>query len=268
MLKKGMALVLSVLMVGSVFFSGCTKSGADDSLTKVKKSGVLILGLDDAFPPMGFRDENNEIVGFDIDVAKEVASRMGVKLTLQPIDWEAKELELNSGAIDCIWNGFTITDERKEQITFSDPYMQNRQVVIVLGDSGIQTLEDLAGKSLCLQAGSSAADALASHQDFRDSLGEVIELSDNVTAFMELEAKTSDAILMDEIVAAYYIKQNNKNYKILDESLADEDYGVGFRKADLALCEEVNKQLKAMSADGTLTEISMKWFGKDVTVIK
>jgi len=267
-LKKVIALVLSVLMIGSVFLAGCSKTGKDDSLTKVKQSGELILGLDDAFPPMGFRDENNKIVGFDIDVAKEVASRMGVKLTLQPIDWEAKELELNSGAIDCIWSGFSITEDRKATITFSEPYMQNRQVVVVLGDSGIQSLADLAGKTLCLQAGSSAADALASKPDFKASLGSVVELSDNVTAFMDLESGASDAILMDEIVAAYYITQNDKNYRILDESLANESYGVGFRKADLALCAEVNKQLDAMAADGTLKQISMDWFGKDVTVIK
>ena len=145
--------------------------------------------------------------------------------------------------------------------------MKNRQVVIVRSDSGITSLADLAGKTLCLQAGSSAADALDTNTDFKDSLGKVVELSDNVAAFMELEGKTSDAILMDEIVAAYYITQNKKDFVILDESLADEEYGIGFRKTDKALAEEVNKQLKAMADDGTLAEISMKWFGKDITTI-
>jgi len=217
---------------------------------------------------MGFMNDKNEIVGFDIDLAREVTKRMGVELKLQPIDWDSNVLELNSGNIDCIWNGFSISEERKAEVNFTDAYMQNRQVVIVRGDSGITALADLAGKTLCLQAGSSAADALASHADFKSSLKEVVELSDNVTAFMELEGKTSDAILMDEIVAAYYITQNNKDYKILDESLADEQYGVGFRLGDQSLRDEVNNQLKAMAADGTLAEISNTWFGKDVTVIK
>ena len=289
--KRGISLILAMLLTSSVLAAGCsattkttsaasgsdasqtvtdstTVAAADGSLAKVKSAGTLILGLDSAFPPMGFMNDKNEIVGFDIDLAREVTKRMGVELKLQPIDWDSNVLELNSGNIDCIWNGFTISDERKAEVNFTDAYMQNRQVVIVRGDSGITTLADLAGKTLCLQAGSSAADALASHADFKASLKNVVELSDNVTAFMELEGKTSDAILMDEIVAAYYITQNNKDYKILDESLADEQYGVGFRLGDQSLRDEVNNQLKAMAADGTLAEISDTWFGKNVTVIK
>jgi len=297
-LKKGIALILTMLLTGSILMAGCstaaktsvttaeptaaatktdntsavtesTKAAAsDDSLAKVKSAGVLVLGLDSAFPPMGFLNDKNEIVGFDIDLAKEVTKRMGITLKLQPIDWSSNILELNSGNIDCIWNGFSISEERKAEVNFTDAYMQNRQVVIVRGDSNIKTLADMAGKTLCLQAGSSAADALASNASFKSSLKSVVELSDNVTAFMELEGKTSDAILMDEIVAAYYITQNAKDYKILDESLADEQYGVGFRLADQTLRDEVNNQLKAMAADGTLAKISNTWFGKDVTVIK
>lgn len=302
--SAGISLILALLMTGSLLMAGCTKeaaaattaaaaettakttaadttaaaktdtsaettaAAADGSLAKVKAAGTLILGLDSAFPPMGFVNENNEIVGFDIDLAKEVTKRMGVELKLQPIDWSSNILELNSGNIDCIWNGFTISEDRKAEVNFTDPYMQNRQVVIVRGDSDIKTLADLKGKTLCLQAGSSAADALAANADLKASLKEVVELSDNVTAFMELEGKTSDAILMDEIVAAYYITQNKKDYRILDESLADEQYGVGFRLGDQTLRDEVNSQLKAMSADGTLAKISNTWFGKDVTVIK
>lgn len=286
---RGMTLILAMLLTSSVLTAGCsstakttdatttpaaaavtttTAPAGDASLEKVKTAGTLILGLDSAFPPMGFLNDKNEIVGFDIDLAKEVAKRMGVELKLQPIDWNSNILELNSGNIDCIWNGFTISEERKAEVNFTDAYMQNRQVVIVRADSGVTALADLAGKTLCLQAGSSAADALDSKADFKASLKEVIEVPDNVTAFMELEGKTSDAILMDEIVAAYYITQNDKDYVILDESLADEQYGVGFRLNDQTLRDEVNNQLKAMAADGTLAKISDTWFSKNVTVIK
>ena len=137
---------------------GCAKKSAEDnSLEELKSRGEFVLGLDDSFPPLGFRNEANEIVGYDIDLAGEVAKRLGVKLRCQPIDWTAKEQELATGNIDCIWNGFTMTAERLEAMSFTEPYLDNAQVVIVRGDSGIKTLADLAGKTIGLQAGSSAA---------------------------------------------------------------------------------------------------------------
>lgn len=296
-MKKIISVIMALTLAGSLLLSGCGNSGAnetkasskeasqaasngsssssassgaaeDASWEKVQSAGTMVLGLDDAFPPMGFRDEKNEIVGFDIDVAKEVCKRLGIELKLQPIDWDSKSLELNSGKIDCIWNGLTITEERSKEVNFTDPYMQNRQVVIVRGDSAIKTLADLEGKVVALQAASSAADALSANPEVKDSLGEIVELSDNVTAFLDLETQISDAVLMDEVVAAYYIAKNNKDFVILDEALAEETYGVGFRKGDQALRDKVNNELKAMSEDGTLTKISETWFGRDVTVIK
>ena len=144
-----------------------TKSNADESFNKVKAAGVFVLGLDDSFPPMGFRDDNNEIVGYDIDLAKEVSSRLGLKFRAQPISWSAKEQELNTGKIDCIWNGLTITPERLEALAFTKPYLNNAQVVIVRGDSGINSLADLKGKILGVQAGSSAADAIDEKPEFK-----------------------------------------------------------------------------------------------------
>jgi polar amino acid transport system substrate-binding protein len=240
---------------------------ADNSLKSVKDKGQFVLGLDDSFPPMGYRNDNNEIVGYDIDLAKEATKRLGVKLVLQPIDWNAKEQELNTGKIDCIWNGFTITDERQKAMAFTKPYLKNAQVVVVRKDSGYTTLASLKGKEVGLQAGSSAADALEAAKDFRASLKSVIEFKDNLTALMDLEAKGVDAVVMDLIVANDNIKRSGKDYAILPESLAPEQYGVGFRKGDLALRDAIQSTLEAMAKDGTIAAITTKWFGSDISIV-
>jgi polar amino acid transport system substrate-binding protein len=240
---------------------------ADTSLKAVQDKGKLVLGLDDSFPPMGYRNDDNEIVGYDIDLAKEATKRLGVQLVLQPIDWNAKEQELNTKKIDCIWNGFTITEDREKAMSFTKPYLKNAQVVVVKKDSGYTSLASLKGKKVGLQAGSSAADALASAKDFRASLKDVIEFKDNLTALMDLEAKGVDAVVMDLIVANDNIKRSGKPYVVLGESLAPENYGVGFRKGDLALRDAVQATLEAMAKDGTIAKISTKWFGQDISVV-
>ena len=244
-----------------------SSNSADLSWDKVKEKGELVMGLDESFPPMGFRDDSNNIVGYDVDLAQEVATRLGVKLKLQPINWDTKEQELNTGNIDCIWNGFTITDERKENILFSQPYMNNQQVIVVLADSKFKTLADLKGKTLALQAASSAADALDSQADFKATLKEVVQLKDNNLCLMDLKTGNVEAVAMDEIVARYYIQMKSEKYRVLDEGLAKEEYGIGFRKADTQLMTKVNDALKEMSGDGKMAEISNKWFGKDISTI-
>jgi polar amino acid transport system substrate-binding protein len=246
---------------------GASSFAADTSLKAVKDKGRFVLGLDDAFPPMGYRDDNNEIVGYDIDLAKEAAKRLGVQLVLQPIDWNAKEQELNTGKIDCIWNGFTITPDREQAMSFTRPYLRNAQVVVVKKDSGYKTLASLKGKKVGLQAGSSAADALESAKDFKDSLKQVVEFKDNLTALMDLEVKGVDAVVMDLIVANDNIKRSGKAYAVLPESLSPENYGVGFRKGDLGLRDAVQAALESMAKDGTVAKITTKWFGSDISVI-
>ncbi|GEJ58876.1 amino acid ABC transporter substrate-binding protein [Anaeromyxobacter diazotrophicus] len=240
---------------------------ADSSLAAVKAKGKLVLGLDDSFPPMGFRNDDNQIVGYDIDLARDVARRLGVELVPQPIDWNAKEQELNTGKIDCIWNGFTITDERKQAMAFTQPYLRNAQVVVVKKGSPYSTLASLKGKKVGLQAGSSAAGALEAATAFRGSLAQVVEFKDNLTALMDLEARGVDAVVMDLIVAEDNIKRSGKAYRVLQESLAPEVFGVGFRKNDLALRDAVQGALQAMAADGTLAKVTTKWFGKDISVV-
>lgn len=275
MKRKGILIFMVILMMSMVLVgcgggNGANDEGeapADESWNKIEEKGEFILGMDEAFPPMGFRDADGQLVGFDVDVATEVCSRLGIELKLQPIDWKVKEQELDTEKIDCIWNGFTITDERLEAMTFTKPYMQNKQVIVLREDSEVTSLADLAGKKLGHQAGSSAEAALDGAEDFKASLGEVVTFDDNLKLLMDLEQGGLDAVLMDVVVAKYNIEANNKGFKLLDDALAEEEFGIGFRKGDEALMQKVQETLEAMAADGKLAEISDKWFGEDITVV-
>lgn len=184
----------------------------DDSLQYILDKGTLVLGLDESFPPMGYRDsKSGEIVGFDIDLAKELASRMGVKLVIQPIDWNAKELELSSKNIDVIWNGMSVTEERAENMFLSKPYVANAQVIIVAEDSPIKTKADLAGKNVALQRGSSALDAVTADEETYNAIlngGSIVEFDDNITAYLDLKAGRVDAFVVDLVVGEWIIKNN------------------------------------------------------------
>ncbi|MBQ8680839.1 MAG: amino acid ABC transporter substrate-binding protein [Treponema sp.] len=232
-----------------------------------KAANEFVLGLDDSFPPMGFRDDANEIVGYDIDLAKEVANRLGLKFRAQPISWSAKEQELNTGKIDCIWNGLSITPERLEVLAFTKPYLNNAQVVIVRADSGIKSLADMTGKILGVQAGSSAADAVDSVPSFKQSLKQIVDFSDNIMALNDLEIGGLDGVAMDSVVAEYSLKVTGKPFVILSDSLSPEQYGIAFKKDNTELRDKVQKALEEMAADGTVAKISEKWFGSDISII-
>ena len=228
------AVVLTIL-VTSVFAQGASEAAGDQSLEKIKAKGVFVLGLDDSFPPMGYRDENNEIVGFDIDLAKEVCKALGVELKCQPIDWAAKEQELATGQIDCIWNGFTKTEEREKSMTLSVAYVNNAQVIVVKSSSPINTIADLKGKVVGVQAGSSGEEAIYDTEGFEESVKEIVPFKDYLTALMDLEIGGVDAVVMDLLVANDNINRSGKDFRILDESLSAEEYVIGFRKGDVAL---------------------------------
>lgn len=265
-MKKLMAIVLICASIFTVF--GCKKTQkGDNSLVELKQRGKFVLGLDDSFPPLGFRDDDNQIVGYDIDLAKEVAKRLGVEFVAQPISWDAKEMELNTGKIDCIWNGLTITEERKQALAFTFPYLNNAQVLIVRNDSGIKTLADMKGKSVGIQSGSSAQDAVEGNAAFSSSLGEKVMFKDNITALNDLDIGGVDGVVMDSVVGNYSISQTGKPFSVLDEVLSNEEYGIAFRKGDIKLRDEVQNILLDMAKDGTVAAISQKWFGKDISVI-
>lgn len=196
-----------ILLKDANYLEESQAPAGDDSLQKIKDKGVFTLGLDDSFPPMGFRDENDNVVGFDIDLATEVCKRMGVELKVQPIDWDSKELEMETGRIDCIWNGLSITDERLATLYFAKPYIANKQIIIVPEGSDIKTAADLKGKKVGLQKGSSALDALNANAVSKE-VASVTELPDNVTVYTELKAGRIDAFVVDEVVGRYLISKD------------------------------------------------------------
>lgn len=227
-----------------------------------EKNKALVIGIDDKFAPMGFRDENNEITGFDIDYAKAAAEKMGVKVKFQPIDWKTKESELSSGRIDLIWNGYTITDERKEKVLFTKPYLKNAQVVVTREDSKLTKLDDLKGKVVGLQSLSSASDALNANP-VKSKIKTITEFSDNVLALSDLKSGRVDAVVIDEVVIKYYMSKEKETFKILDESLAPEEYGVGVKKGNEDLLKQLQGALDELNEDGTAVKISEKWFGEN-----
>ena len=255
-MKKFVATVLAAASLIGVF-AGCSAQ------TGSKK---FVVGFDSEFPPMGFVDDQGNYVGFDLDLAQEAAKRMGREYVAQPIAWDSKDQELASGNIDCIWNGFTISG-REDKYTWSEAYMSNDQVVVVRNDSDIASLADLAGKKVVVQKDSSGLAALEENTDLTSTFAELIQVDTYLNAMMELESGSVDAIVMDEIVARYEIQTSGKAFTVLDEAVASEEYGVGFLLGNNELRDEVQKTLEEMAADGTLAQISSKWFGSDVTIL-
>lgn len=230
-------------------------------------SGKFTVGFDQEFPPMGFVGDDGQFTGFDLDLAKEVASRLGLEFVPQPINWDAKDMELDSGNIDCIWNGFTMQG-REDAYTWVGPYMANNQVFVVTADSDIASKADLAGKAVEVQKDSSGLAALQGDAELSASFGSMTEVADYNTALMDLESGACDAVCMDSIVAGYQIKSSGKDMKILDDTLSAEEYGIGFKKGEDELAKAVYDTLMEMKDDGTVAKISNDWFGSDVFTLK
>ena len=247
------------------------ESKATEETTTVSETDsktTFTVGFDQDFPPMGFVGEDGEFTGFDLELATEVAKRIGKEVKYQPIAWDAKDMELTSGTIDCIWNGFSIQG-REDKYTWSKPYMKNDQVFVVKSDSSIESLEDLAGKTVEVQVDSSAEAALKENKELADTFGKLQTVADYNTGFMDLEMGGVDAIAMDSVVANYQItKRGGNGFTVLDTPLSSEEYGIGFKLGNEALRDEVQKALDEMKADGTMKTISEKWFGKDVTTLE
>lgn len=272
-MKKFIAVAMTVVMSGLLLMgcggtsstgapAGSAPANADAGKTAAPQK--IVIGLDDTFAPMGFRDDNGNLVGFDIDMATEAAKRLDMEVEFKPIDWNSKEVELNSKKIDMIWNGLTITEERQKNILFTNPYMANRQIIVVLPDSSIKTKADLAGKVVGTQEGSSSVDAINAEPEVASSFKELRTYADYVAALNELKIGRLDAVVADEVVSRYYMSKKPGEYAVIEDNFGEEEYGVGLRKADTELQAKLQAALDAMKAEGKSAEISKKWFGEDI----
>lgn len=269
-------LLLAALASGALMLSACGKTEAPTSSSPAPSPAPapaaapapelpskIVIGLDDNFPPMGFRDDKSELVGFDIDMAREAGKRLGVEVEFKPIDWSAKEAELSGKRVDVLWNGLTITEERKKNIAFTAPYMENQQIIVVQAGSAIKAKADLAGKLVGVQDGSSAVGAIEK-EDIAKSFKELKKYGDNVTALMDLATGRVEAVVLDEVVGRYYTAKKPEQYTVLDDNFGTEDYGVGLRLEDTALLERLDKVLGEMKTDGSGAKIAEQWFGKNI----
>ena len=261
-------IVLIAIIAAVLVFTGVINTNGNTG----PNDNVLVVGFDSEFPPYGYKDDKGEYVGFDLDLAQEVCNRNNWTLVKQPIDWDAKDSELSSGTIDCIWNGFTING-REDKYLWSKPYIDNKQVIVTKSNSGINSLSDLKGKQVETQKDSSALSALEGDQKpLADTFKQLVQIADYNTAFIDLDAGTCDAVAMDIGVAQYQVnsKSNPSDYKILDEEISSEQYGIGFKKGNEQLRDKIQQTLDEMEADGTIAKIASKYdsYGVPGSLIK
>ena len=265
-MKKISVLILTAVMAVSLF-AGCGKTGTSsdtqkkDSLQRVKSSGKLIIGLDDSYPPMEFRDEKNNLVGFDIDLGNELAKKLGVQVEFTTTDFNGILLALKSSKFDAILSALSITEKRKQEIDFAGPYIDGGQIIVVKkGNDKINSQTDLKGKTVGAQLGSTGEQAALKVQGTKE-----VKRYDKVTeAFHDLAIGRIDALIVDGQVGGYYTKKDSAEYKILTEKLTKEPEGIGIKKEDKELKDALQKALDELKADGTLSKLSMKWFGYDI----
>lgn len=276
-------LCLLTVLAGILSLAGCgkkTASGEGGGTAQETRENEFVVGFDAGFPPYGYIDDNGDYVGFDLDLAQEVCRRRGWTYVAQPIDWDSKDMELKSGTIDCIWNGFTVNG-REGKYTFSEPYADNAQVFVVRGNSDIHSLKDLAGKLVAVQTESSAESALVHEQKkLADTFAGMDVEDDYNSCFLNLDCGAVDAIAMDVGVADYQIQtrranakrkrvfRKNPTYRILSQTLASEKYAVAFKLGNTKLRDEVQETLDEMMADGTFLKIAKKWNLDNMVILK
>lgn len=264
MKKRTVAVMMAAMMAMGMMSAVNVQAGIEDK--------TLVVGFDAEYPPYGYMDENGEYTGFDLELAQAVCDLEGWELEKKPISWDSKDQELESGSIDCIWNGFTMNG-REDDYTFSVPYVDNSQVIVVAEDSGIETLEDLAGKTVGVQAASAALELLQSEEEggqkeLADTFGSLNEFADYNTAFTELQAGALDALAIDVGVANYQLKSRGEGFVMLDETLNTEQYAIGFKKGNDELCEIVNADLQKLTDDGTVAELAEKYDIADMVTLE
>ncbi|MDK4352886.1 amino acid ABC transporter substrate-binding protein [Enterococcus thailandicus] len=263
---QALFLVLFILLG----LSGCGRKPTEDSWATINQEKEITIGLDDTFVPMGFRNKDGKLTGFDIELAKAVFKEYGIKVNFQPIDWSMKEFELTNGTIDLIWNGYSKTPAREKKVQFTQPYMENMQVLITPKSSKITSFADMKGKILGAQNGSSGYDVFTKQpevlKDYVKNQEAVLYDSFN-EALIDLRSGRIDGLLMDRVYANYYLKQKNQlqDYHILTGDYASEDFAVGARKSDQTLVTKINQAFDQLEASGEFQKLSQRWFGEDVT---
>lgn len=274
-MKKKLLVLLTVLvlMMGTLAMTGCGSSeetSADDaSWTYVEDKGELIIGLDDTFAPMGYRDEDNNLVGFDIDLANAVGKELGVKVKFQPINWDSKEMELTSKNIDCIWNGMSATPERMESMSLSYKYLNNKIIVMTLSDDvKVATAEDMANYKIGTQADSAALETMQANEAYDTFSDNITEYKTYDQALMDMQAGRIDCIVVDQVLGEYKNSKLKEKMTVCDYNFGDDYYAIGFRAGETELTNKVNDAIKALIDNGTAAEISNDWFGKDIVVFE
>lgn len=275
-MKKKLLLLAAamVLVLGALVLTGCGGSdeesaSEDASWTYVQDKGELVVGLDDTFAPMGFRDEDNNLVGFDIDLATAVCEELGVKVKFQPINWDSKDMELQSKNIDCVWNGMSIDEERMEKMTLSNKYLNNRIVIMALKkDVKVEKAEDLANYNIATQVDSSALKMLQNNEAYESYKDKITEYKTYDQAIMDMQAGRMDCIVVDQVLGEYKNSKLEEKMNVCDFDFGDDFYAIGFRKGEEALAAKVNDAIKATIDSGEAEEISNKWFGKNIMIFE
>ncbi len=272
MKKKVIVLAMVMLMVFSVFaMTGCGSEKTNDSeFTDVQEKGTLVVGLDDTFAPMGFRDSDGNLVGFDIDLANAVGKELGVEVEFVPIDWNAKEIELQAKTIDCVWNGMSITPDRLENMELTDKYLNNKIVLMTLASSDLDVTEasQLADLKIGTQVDSSALKMLQSNEAYESFKNNISEYDTYDTAIMDLKAGRVDVIAVDQVLGEYTNNNLGGEMKECTYSLGDDYYVIGCAKGNTALRDKLNDTIEKLVNDGTAASISEKWFGKNIVVFE
>ena len=270
MKKKFLSLIMvGVLVLGAAVLTGCG-SGNDEAAAENESKETIVVGLDDTFAPMGFRDESGELIGFDIDLANKVGEELGVNIEFKPIDWNAKEMELKAGTIDCVWNGMSVTPERKENMALSDKYLNNKIVLMALADSDTDVTDasQLADLKIGTQVDSSALGVLKSNEAYDSFKDNVQEYDTYDTAIMDLKAGRIDVIAVDQVLGEYTNNNLGGEMKECTYDLGDDFYVIGFAKDNTELRDKVNDALKTLVDIVVAAKISDKWFGRDIVILE
>ena len=270
-MKRFKLLILAVLCLPVIFLAGCQsvvqRANSQDTWSKIERQKKVVIGLDDSFVPMGFREKSGKLVGYDVDLARAVFKQYGIKVDFQPIDWSMKETELRNGTIDLLWNGYSVTPERAKKVAFSRSYLQNQQVLVTKKSYGVKTFADMKGKTLGVQNGSTGQNELnAQPKLLKDFIkGKTPVLYDTFpNAFIDLNVNRIQGLLMDKVYAEYYIRhqKNRKDFKVIvNPNFEVDDFAVGLRKGDKTLKKKIDQGLGRLQKSGQLEKINDKWFG-------